>query len=97
MKSTRASIHPVERSSVSPNQSVQGVSCTKLALLTTNPPPTSPTTPLHTQDESVSRVSALPRHALFQWSGSGWRLSGADYSLGAFLTFPGAYNWLARC
>lgn len=35
----------------------------------------------------MSRVSALPRHALFQWSGSGWRLSGADYTLGAYQLF----------
>lgn len=82
MKSTRASIHPAERYSVSLNQSVQGVSRTKLALLTTNPPPPPqpslhPPTPQHTQDESVSR--ALPRHALFQQCGSGWRPLRADY------------------
>lgn len=65
------------------------MSCSKLALLTTNPPPLHLPTPphTHTHDESVSRVSALPRHALFQWSGSGWRLSGADYTLGAYQLF----------
>lgn len=64
MKSTRASVQPAERNSVTRNQSLLGVSRAKLAPTNTPPPLHSPH-PLCTQDESVSKASSPPEaHAL---------------------------------
>lgn len=74
MKCILASIHSTEHPSVSLNQSVWGVSCAKLGLLTTKTaspvsfPPLTP--PMRSQDESVSGLSGFPRDALFHVSGS---------------------------
>lgn len=68
MKSTRASIHPAERHSVSLNQSVEGVSRTKLALLTTNPPPLHSASPsLHTHKMSQCQ-ECLPSQGMLSSS-----------------------------
>ena len=85
---------PSERHSVALDQSAEGVRCSKLALITANPSSSRfiLPAPLHTRDESVSRVSALPRRALLQRSGSGWRPIGSRLHSGGSPTPP--YNWL---
>ena len=73
--------------SVSLNQSVQGVSCTKLALLATNTPPLhSPTPFAHTRWVSVKSVCPPKACSLpVEWK---WlEASGANYTLGACRLF----------